>query len=155
FAQPRLDLRPANEPEPEGFGQPLPRDVVLRRSEASRHDHGVCARGGQPEGRHHPLEVVADRLVVEHVDPDFRETLRDPLGVVVADLSEQDLRPDADHFGFHRPAGSAPVTAGDWPKGTAWWIRAAPACRGNPAVRTTRRTTTALVPVSHVSGRSR
>src|SRR2546423_1124948 len=64
---------------------------------------------GQPEGFRDAVLVVPHGLVVHHVDADLGESLRHPLGVVVADLAEEDLGPYAQEL---RPHAAGPGFTG-------------------------------------------
>ena len=83
-------------------GEPVAGDIVLRRTQAAGRDHHVRTRQREPERVGDPLDVVAHRLMVHHVDADLGELLRDPLRVGVRDLTEQDLRADPDDLRPHR-----------------------------------------------------
>jgi hypothetical protein len=70
-------------------GDGIAGDVVLRRAQATAHDHRVGPRERQLEGGHDPLEVVAHHLPVRAVDAGERELLTQPGRVGVDDLAEQ------------------------------------------------------------------
>ena len=85
-------------------------EVVLGRPEPAGHEHDVGPTERDLQHLDDPRDVVADRLVVQDVDPDRGEPFGDPPRVGVGDLTEQQLGPDADDLGPHvsRPDGVAP-----------------------------------------------
>ena len=71
---------------------------------------------------------LAHDLVVEDVDTDLREAFRQPLGIRVGDLPEQEFRADGDDFRAHQAEGDG--GSGD-PDGSA--LTEGPALDGAPS----------------------
>ena len=98
----------ANQAKAEDSRHALTSDVVLSRAQSSGRDDHVGAGQREREGGSDPILVVSDRLMMQHIHADLRQTLGHPLGVVVADLSQQDLGPYAKELGSH-PASPVPA----------------------------------------------
>src|SRR5207247_1328505 len=101
----RLDLGMPDQRHAQCLGQALPGDVVLGRTKAPGGDHDVCSRERQAESFGDPRLLVPHGLMVQHVDADLGQPLRDPLSIVVADLAGQDFGPHADDLGSHGACG--------------------------------------------------
>jgi hypothetical protein len=78
-----------------------PREVVVGGAEAAGDDHDVRAAARVAEHGEHALDVVADGRVAVDVDADLREPCRDPRGVRVDALAEQQLGADRDELSLH------------------------------------------------------
>ena len=100
-----LDLRMPDQGHAQRGGQAFAGDVVLGGPQPAGGDDHVGPGEGEPEGLGDARLVVPHSLVMQDVHADLREALRHPLGVVVADLAEEDLGPHPQDFGPH-PAGS-------------------------------------------------
>ena len=83
------------------LGDRLAGQVVVRRAEASAHDHRIGRVQGAAQDSHDPTKVVADLHLQQRVDSIGSEVLADPRAVGVDDLPEQQLGADGDDVTAH------------------------------------------------------
>ena len=83
---------------PEHGADGLLGEVVVGRTEAARGNDDICAAARELQCLGETCGVVADNGVIEHVDAERGELLREHLRVRVGDVAEEDLGADGDEF---------------------------------------------------------
>ena len=83
---------------PEHGADGLLGEIIVGRAEAARGNDDVCAAARELQCLGETCGIVADDGVIEHVDAERGELLREHLRVRVGDVAEKDLGADGNEF---------------------------------------------------------
>jgi len=86
----------------------FPRQVIIRRSDATGADDQVRLRGRGAQGRGEPLQIVTDLDHMKKLDAEADKFLSEVGRVAIGEMSENQLTANREDIGTHRKHVSLP-----------------------------------------------